>query len=213
MFLRTAIVALLVMVEGSGRTHAVVFEKNRGQAPADVRYLLRTTEYPLDFKRGEVVLHVKTESLRIRFAGPVNKPVPEGHARLDGLIRYLDSNGPDKNEVPTFASIKYESLYSGIDLAFYGRKSKLESYFIVAPGADPQQMRIAIEGAERIELDDAGGLGIHLAGEILRVHRLRAWQLAGSGRQPVDIRYQLSELNEIRFFVGDYDHSLPLTIG
>ncbi len=213
MLLRAAIVALLALIEGSDRTHPIVFEKNRGQAPADIRYLLRATEHPLDFKRGEVVVHVKSESLRMRFTGPVNKPVPEGHARLDGLIRYIHSNGPEKNEVPTFASVKYESLYSGIDLAFYGRRSKLESYFIVAPGADPQQIRIVMEGAERLELEAAGDLMIHIAGETLPLHPPHAWQLAVSGRRPVDIRYHLSELNEIRLFVGDYDHSLPLTIG
>jgi hypothetical protein len=206
--------ALLLLMESVAHTHPVAFQANKGLAPADVRYLFRTGGYQLDFKRGEVVLHLNSESLRIRFAGHLTSPVPEGHARLDGLIRYVDStDAEDKKPVPTFASVRYESLYPGIDLAFYAHRSRLEWDFIVAPGADPHQIGVSIEGSDKIALLETGGLGIKLGGSAVRLLPARAFQIDRSGRRSVKIQYELTESNEIRLAIGAYDPSLPLTIG
>jgi len=67
MITRNILAAVLLLVEVGVHTHPIAFQKNKGQAPADVRYLYRANEYQLDFKRGEAVLHVKSESLRIHF--------------------------------------------------------------------------------------------------------------------------------------------------
>lgn len=213
MFAQSIFFTLMLLIEGGVHVHPFSFQINKGQAPADVRYLFSAGGYQLDFKRGEIVLHLNATSLRIRFAGRLNKLAPEGHARLDGLIRYVDSNGPeDKNPLPTFGSVRYESLYTGIDLGFYGRRSRLETDFIVAPGADPQQIHVVVEGGDRVELDKED-LQIQIGSETIRFHQPNAFQIGGSGRQPVEVRYQLSESDEIRLVVGKYDQTLPLIIG
>src|SRR5215467_3158757 len=103
--------------ETSTHIHHLAFERNKGQAPADVRYVLRAPEYELDFKRAELVFHFASANLQVRFDGPLNKRVPEGHARLDGLVRYVDTEDADDDQkIPKFASIRYDSLYKGIDL-------------------------------------------------------------------------------------------------
>jgi hypothetical protein len=212
MMLLQVITTLLLLTEGTN-PH-LTFEKNKGQAPADVHYLVHTEAYRLDLKRGELLFHFGSSALRVRFGGDLNRPVPEGHARLDGLVRYLDS--PDdsghKKDVPRFASVRYESLYSGIDLMCYGRNTVLECDFVIRPGGNPQQIRVGIEGAETISVDQTGSLVIQIDGHALHVHKPAAYQLIRGGRQTVEVSYEIGDANEVHFAIGEYNRSFPLVI-
>ncbi|MGH8010613.1 MAG: hypothetical protein ACREQ3_26775, partial [Candidatus Binatia bacterium] len=54
-----------------------------------------------------------------------------------------------RTDIPTYAKVKYQSVYPGIDLVYYGNQRRLEYDFIVAPGADPTVIRLAVDGLER----------------------------------------------------------------
>jgi hypothetical protein len=207
-------VALLLLIEGNGHSQRLVFEKNKGQAPPDVHYLAHTDAYELDLKRGSLVFHFGSDALRVRFSGDLNKLVPEGHARLDGLVRYVDSTGDQdkKKEVPKFASVKYEALYSGIDFMCYGRASELECDFVVLPTGNPKQIRAAIEGADRIDVDETGALLIHIGNQVVRVRKPTARQSTRGERQPIDVQYRILDAGEVTFDIGEYNRSLPLII-
>jgi hypothetical protein len=41
--------------------------------------------------------------------------------------------------------VRYREVYSGIDLVYYGTEGQLEYDFVVEPGADPNQIALAIE--------------------------------------------------------------------
>jgi hypothetical protein len=45
-----------------------------------------------------------------------------------------------------------------VDLVYYGNRTELEYDFVVAPGGDLQAIKFQVEGADRINLDDAGNL-------------------------------------------------------
>jgi hypothetical protein len=198
----------------SGGEHTrLVFETNKNQAPADVRYLLQTEKYQVDFKRDEMVFHFGSNSLRIRFAGHPNWTMPSGRARLDRLVRYIDSDdGKNKTNIPKFAAVKYELLYAGIDLSCRGHAGQLECDFAAMPGADPAQIRFAVEGADRIEIDETGALHLEIAGQTLRIPKPDAFQLGHGRRSIVDVRYELNGSNEITLTVGPYNRSIPLII-
>jgi hypothetical protein len=194
-----------------GEHTRLVFETNKDQAPADVRYLLQTEKYRVDFKRDEIVFHFGSNSMRVRFAGRPNWTMPAGRARLDRLVRYIDSDDrKSKTDIPKFASVKYESLYSGIDLSCRGHAGQLECVFLAMPGADPEQIRFAVEGTDRIEIDETGALHLEIAGQTLRVQKPNAFQLGHGRRNIVDVRFELKGSNEIAFSVGPYNSSIPL---
>ncbi len=66
-----------------------------------------------------------------------------GTDELTGTNNYFIGNDPAKwrSNVPTYAKVKYEGIYSGIDLVYYGNQRQLEYDFIVAPGADPHRIQ------------------------------------------------------------------------
>jgi hypothetical protein len=207
------VLGFLLSGESSPQIRHLAFEQNKGQAPADVRYVLRAQGYELEFKRGELVFHVASTNVRVRFDGPVNKRVPEGHARLDGLVRYVDSEDASGGQnIPKFASIRYDSLYKGIDLICYGRGINLECDFVALAGAEPEHIRAFIDVPGGLKVDDSGALVMRLPDRDTRLHRPNAFQLDHGQRKPVDITYQVNEMSEMSFLIGPYDHSIPLII-
>ena len=210
--MRAFIIFGLLLLGGEHNTR-LVFQTNKDQAPADVRYLLQTEKYQLDFKRGEMVFHFDNRRLRILFAGSLYKTTPAGNARVDRVVRYIDSDETNnKPEVQKFAAVKYESLYSGIDLTCHGRAGQLECDFVAMPGADAEQIRIAVDGADRIGIDETGVLTLEIGDHALRLQKPIAFQLDRGLRHVVDARYVLKDTNEVGLVIGQYNHSVPLII-
>ena len=208
-----AFIILGFLLLGGEHNTRLVFQTNKDQAPADVRYLLQTEKYQLDFKRGEMVFHFDNRRLRILFAGSLYKTTPAGNARVDRVVRYIDSDETNnKPEVQKFAAVKYESLYSGIDLTCHGRAGQLECDFVAMPGADAEQIRIAVDGADRIGIDETGVLTLEIGDHALRLQKPNAFQLDHGRRKLVDARYELKDTNEVGLIIGQYNHSIPLII-
>src|SRR5712692_1564374 len=63
---------------------------------------------------------------------------------LPGKRNYLLGNDPAKwrTDVPTYARVRYDDIYPGISIAYYGRNDRLEYDFEIAPGADPHAIKI-----------------------------------------------------------------------
>ena len=74
-------------------------------------------------------------------------------------------------EVPQYARVKYEEIYNGIDLVFYDQQQELEYDFVVAPGADPEAIRLGFEGAQSLLIDAEGDLVLLLEGDEVRLAR------------------------------------------
>ena len=198
---------------GAEHNSRLVFETNKDQAPTDVRYLLRTDKYQLDFKSGEMVFHFGSNSLRLRFAGRLYRSTPVGNARLDRVVRFIDTDeNNNKQDVPKFASVRYESLYFGINLSCHGHAGKLECDFVAMPAADPEQIRVAVEGADGIGIDETGALTLQIADQKLRIPKPNAFQLEHGRRNMVDVRFELKGGNEVGFSIGRYNPSIPLII-
>lgn len=117
--------------------------------------------------------------LRIRLLGA--NPVSEiaGEEELPGKSNYFFGNDPSrwKTNVPHYAKVRYRNIYPGMDLVYYGAPGKsgqLEYDFVVSPGADPNKIGLAFEGAVRLELDPKGDLVLHLGQHRTRVSNLLA---------------------------------------
>lgn len=204
---------LAILLLGSEQGGRPVFEKNTGQAAADIRYLLEAPNYQLQFKRGQMVLLFNGHTLRIQFNGRLDGRIPEAHGRLDRLVRNINSgDAADKQKIQKFASVKYESLYPGIDLVCYSRRGQLACDFVAMTGAPPEQIHLDLDGADHISLDDDGGLTIQIDDQKIHLPKPNAFQLEHGSRKKVDVRFELTDMHEISFVTGEYNHSIPLII-
>ena len=129
------------------------FETNKGQVDAQVKFLSRGNGYALFLTSTESVLALSRRSrqagessahettvVRMKWKGADPLARVAGMAPLAGKSNYLIGSDPAawRKDVPSFEKVRYENLYPGIDLMFYGNQQQLEYDFVVAPGSDPE---------------------------------------------------------------------------
>jgi len=131
-----------------------------------------------------------------------------------GMSNYFIGNDPAKwqSNIPAYAKVKYEGIYSGIDLVYYGNQRQLEYDFIVAPGADPRRIGFEVRGAKRIRRGSNGDLVFKIGEVELRWHRPVVYQQTDGTKQLVAARYTITDTNCVGFAVADYDATRPLYI-
>jgi Bacterial Ig-like domain (group 3)/Beta-propeller repeat len=139
-----------------------------------------------------------------------------GQDELAGTSNYFIGNDPAKwrTNVPTYAKVKYEGIYPGIDLVYYGNQRQLEYDFVVAPGADPHRIAFDVRGAKRIRRDAHGDLVLtmKMGEDEIRWHKPVVYQEKNGARQEIAARYAITEKNRVGFELAKYDASKPLYI-
>ncbi|MFP5285231.1 MAG: SBBP repeat-containing protein, partial [Thermoanaerobaculia bacterium] len=196
----------------------LAFEENRGQTDGRVRFLSRGDGYALFLTPAEAVLALREGDservLRLRWEGAASAPRVAGEGELPGRSHYLVGNDPAKwrTGIASYQKIQYKEIYPGIDLVFYGNPRQLEYDFVLAPGVDPQAVRLAIEGADRMEVDPAGDLILHLGEGEVRFRKPIAYQEIEGTRLEVASRYHLTGPDRFGFEVGARDPDRPLVI-
>jgi hypothetical protein len=146
---------------------------------------------------------------------------PEANAtvleELPGKSNYFLGSDPAKwqTNVPNYAKVRYQDVYPGVDLVYYGNQGRMEYDFMVSPGADPGQISLAFEGTENLTVNPEGDLALHVEdGENQEVHLRKpvVYQEADGARQEIPGRYSVKDNNQVRFELASYDPSKPLVI-
>ncbi|MBX3349017.1 MAG: SBBP repeat-containing protein [Nitrospira sp.] len=197
------------------------FEANQGQWEEQVRFLARGPGYrlfltpsesvlvlqqreptrgPAQRKRGEPTVRPEPPTsrqavVRMTLEGANPTPALDGTEPLPGIVNYFIGNDPAKwrTNIPTYAKVQYQEVYPGIDLAYYGNQGTVEYDFIVAPGADPDQIKLAFEGASDIQVADSGDLLLATALGEVRVQKPLVYQLDPEGHKTLVAGHYLVE--------------------
>jgi hypothetical protein len=218
------------------------FEPNVGQTDGKVSFLARGRGYTVFLTEDEVVLSLgrprgpeQPDAGRGKHASEAARPEPSapsvlrmrcagtgpsapgrivGLEELPGKANYLIGDDPSRwhTDVPTFARVRYEGVYDGVDLDLYGNRQSLEYDFRVAPGADASQVRVRFDGAEEIRVDDSGELVLRMSDGEVRQQRAVVYQEDARGRQGVSARYTVTTDGEVGFDLGEYDAARMLVI-
>ena len=127
----------------------------------------------------------KQAVLRMRLEGANRSPMAHGVAPLPGVVNYFIGNDPKKwrTHIPTYEKVEYKNIYPGIDVVYYGNQGKLEYDFVVSPGADPNQIKLAFEGAENPRLADNGDVTLTVSGADLYLKKPLVYQQDEKGRK------------------------------
>src|SRR2546425_868232 len=192
------------------------FEANRGQTDSRVKFLNRGKGYTLFLSPSEAVLALRGREhvIRMRFQGANPDAKITGLEKLPGIVNYFIGQDRKKwrTNIPAYARVKHKDVYPGIDIAYYGNQRQLEFDFIVAPGANPNVIKLAVEGADRLDVDAQGDLVLHVGDGQLRLQKPLVYQAMKGIRQEVSGSYVLTSPNQVRFQVAAYDASRPLII-
>ena len=220
----------------------LAFEANQGQTAPEVRYLAHGQGYQLFLTNQEAVLTLsepatgaksakgtsplamrtrrkpnavaKNSVVRMHFDGVNPAAEITGTKQLPGKTSYFIGNDPKKwhTDVPSYEAVRYQEIYPGVDMLFYGRQHRLEYDFIVAPGADPKAIALNISGARRLELDSQGDVLMSVAAGKVALQKPVVYQEVNGQRREIAGNYTITNNHQIRFAVGTYDRTQPLTI-
>jgi hypothetical protein len=198
----------------------LAFEANAGQTDPRVRFLARGAGYRLFLTPEEAVFVFAPEPsgdaavvhLKLPGARPGAKAV--GVDALPGNANYFLGNDPKKwrTNVPTYRAVRFESVWRGIDLVYYGNGRQLEYDFVVRPGARPDAIRMALPQAARLSTDPDGDLVVDTPRGTFGLKRPLVYQTIAGRRVPIAGEYVVGPENHVAFRVAAYDHTRPLVI-
>src|SRR5262245_4830853 len=210
---------------------ALSFEANEGQVDSQVEFLSRGNGYSLFLTSTEAVLALNKPTankvadahqsqttapalLRMQLLGANPSPRVEGLEELHSKSNYFIGNDPQKwrTNVANYARVRYQDVYPGVDMIYYGNQRQLEYDMVVSSGADPRVIAIGFKGADKVEISGEGELLLQTAGGEIRQHRPIAYQEVNGARQEVRCSYVLKEKDQIGFEVAAYDVTKPLVI-
>jgi hypothetical protein len=163
-----------------------------------------------------VLTNQKAREKRSRYVDYRMRLPPElstGQDELPGKSNYFIGNDPKKwhTNVPQFTKIRYESVYPGVDLVYYGHQRELEYDFVLQSGADPQAIRLGIEGARRLRLE-RGDLVLTTADGDVYLPSPHIYQEVHGTRSEVRGGYVILGKGEVGFKVAMFDRSKALVI-
>jgi Bacterial Ig-like domain (group 3)/Beta-propeller repeat len=213
------------------------FQANTGQADKSVKFLSRGNGYGLYLTaNGAALILCKTPSngsqpdsreqlipilefavcdeVQMQLAGASGKAEPVGQQQLPGTANYFIGSDPGnwRTSVPTYAKVRYKSVYPGIDLVYYGNQRQLEFDFVIAPGADPKFIRLQFGPKNKMRFSANGDLVVATANGTLAFHKPLAYQFVEGRRHFVDGNFALLGRQTVGFRLGRYDHAKALVI-
>lgn len=207
--------------------HGIFFVENRGQWPDEVLFMCPQSGLNTWITRHGVVydLHrvVRPEGraaapsitghvLRVMRQGGAAVQAAEPSGRLSGYHNYFIGDDPARHAalVPLYSEVLLRDAYPGIDVRYYADQGRLRYDYIVAPGADPSAIALAIHGADGWQ---AQGQQLALGTRFGPLHEggLYCYQDRAGARARVDARF-VADDGLARLRLGAYDPALPLVI-
>ncbi|MGE3465591.1 MAG: beta strand repeat-containing protein [Pyrinomonadaceae bacterium] len=146
-----------------------------------------------------------------------------GSQQLEHRTNYFKGEESNwRTDIPNYGQVRIADVYQGIDTVWYGRENGGVQYdFVVAPNADPGQIKWEVKGAQSVELDAEGSLIIKTEYGDIKQNKPYTYQEIDGLRQEIESRFVLeTETTGIRdprsaivkFYLGGYDPSKPLVI-
>ena len=199
------------------------FEPNRGQTAPSAQFISRGPGYTIFLSPASATIALHGDAskagavLRMDLLGVQPDLIIQPQEKLPGITNYLMGSTRTKwpTNLPTYAKTRSRNVYPGIDLVYYGTAGQLEYDFVLAPHADPAQIRMKFAGATPL-VDASGDLvlsfGANASQTGFRFHKPALYQQLHGARQAVNGRFAVANNREVSFEVSPYDRSRELVI-
>src|SRR5438046_1972794 len=150
----------------------------------------------------------------MRFVGADSEPRVSGEEESPGKANYFIGNDPAKwrPNVPTYAKVRYEGIYPGIDLIYHSTRRQLEYDFGLRPDVNPNTIVRGFEGADRLEVNARGDLVLHTAAGAVGQRKPVIYQEHDGIRKEIPGGFVLTDKQQVSVRVAAYDTSQPLVI-
>jgi hypothetical protein len=190
------------------------FVENSGQAPEEVKFMLRRTASTAFFSNRCVTLALPGGSLSMRFEGASLRPVLGGREKLSATANFFEGNDPKRwrDRVPMYRQLVYRDLWPGIELVYSTSTENFKSEFLIAKGASPASIRWRYGPEADVAIEADGSLLIKSGGQSVREQAPVVYQVVETKHVPVVGSYEIARDGSVGFRLGKYDVSRELII-
>ncbi|HMM06653.1 MAG TPA: SBBP repeat-containing protein [Clostridiales bacterium] len=139
----------------------------------------------------------------------------QGAEPYEGKVNYFIGSNADewKSNIPTYGELRYSEVWKGIDLTIRHTQKGIKLDWHIAPGINPDSIRLTCEGADSLSVGDDGSLVLtHQYGEV-REDAPVAYQMIDGRRVDVPCGYRIDGALSYGFWIDEgYDPSRELII-
>ncbi|MCX7975221.1 MAG: SBBP repeat-containing protein [Candidatus Aminicenantes bacterium] len=208
----------------------VYFMANKGQLSSEVDFYFQDKGRAIFFSSEGISFLLPGHNwpwvVKLKFIGCQEeiKPIQLGRAQ----VNFSFFKGSEENwrvEVPGYEAICYPDLWPGIDLIYSSSEGGIKSEFVIKAGADPKKIRFAVEGADKIDINEKGELVIQTPEGSIIDKTPVAYQKKGNKIIDIDVNYEIynqstvySKNNQstflpiLGFSIGAYDRTQDLIV-
>ena len=196
----------------------LAFEKeNKGE---EERFTAHSPGYAVGIQHGTATIRItptdggRAHVVSLEFTGS-RAAAAEPLSQLPGKVNYIRGNDPRlwRIGLPTWRRVKYRDIYPGIDVVYYGNGQQLEFDLVLKPGADPDLIRMKVEGHSRLSLEASGALKVETGGaDDLKIELPNIYQEFEGKKKSISGRYEIVGDDEVAFRVPSYDRTRSLVI-
>ncbi len=192
----------------------MAFEENAGQSARAVRFVSRSNGCSVFLTNRDAVIGLRGASLRLSLPGADTASRIEPLDLKPGRSNYFYGSDPRnwKTGVRRYGRVRYDGVYPGVDVVYYGAAGRLEYDFVIAPGASADRIEIEFTGARKLTIGARGDLLLDTAGGAVVQHKPSIYQPDGDRRIPVEGHYVRRGARRVAFELGAYDRTKELVI-
>lgn len=203
-------------------TLRVPFVENAGQiSGGDVRYYADVPGGAVFVaKDGALVYRLSTAGeragadgwvIRERFMGAT--PRLKGEEKTATHVNYFIGKDPRewKTGLSSYGVVSLGEIYRGVELKLKIDGNSVEKVFTIKPGADAGRIKVRIDGADSLAVNDRRYLEVATGLGIVSFTKPLAYQEVDGERHAIEVAYALKG-NKYSFEVGEYDKTRELII-
>jgi len=208
----------------------LTFIPNKGQMDKQVYYYVQGKDKTVYFTSEGVTYSLNSKDslqpskrwvVKLEFVGARKDVIPECLEKNGAVISYFKGKEKDwKTGLQAASKILYRELWPGIDLVYYGTVNKMKYEFIVHPGANPSQIKLAYRGADSVKENSQGQLEVKTKVGGFVDDTPVAWQDISGKRESVSLKYAVESGKETQdtpvvtygFSIGKYDKNETLIL-
>ncbi len=158
---------------------------------------------------GGVVLKERLINAQVREVRGIDRAITK--------VSYFKGNDPSKwqSGVSTYERVSLGEVYEGIRLELKAYGSNVEKLFYISPKADPRSIRVKVEGAQDIRVNNGGELVLDTPFGEVKFTKPVAYQDVGGKRKEVEVSYKVEKKGDMLaygFELGKYDRTRELVI-
>lgn len=137
---------------------------------------------------------------------------------LNGKLNYLRGNNQNNwfTDIPIYERVRYQEVYDGVDIVFYGNQTQIEYDVVVKPGADLSKVVLKFEGIESLNKNEQGDLVATLSSGVEIVSkRPHIYQVINGQKRMLQGDYVVlnnTDRHAFSFVVEDYSKDDVLVI-